>query len=370
MFWQRRPSDDEHEVDEIVHSWGRACEGAGLVREVATVTGPTVITPRITHVVLGPPRVLTVRLQPGQTVHDVRSLAPRIAPHMGAYGLRVEPRGSGEWAVVTLLDADPLAVTVPMTYASDGRTLLGRLDDGADLVQDIRREAHAIVQGVTRSGKSVFTYSMLAQLCREPDVRITGCDPTGILWRPFTGTRHAEFQVSGLASLDAHENLLLRLVDEMDRRIVAIPHDLDSLPTSRDVPLVLVVLEELAGLYRAADATNKDQGKRIRALIGRLLAESAKAGFRCLLLVQRAEAAIVGAFERANCSTRISFRTDSRASVELLHPGTDAGIADQHTTAAPGIALVSTPGRSLCRMRAPYFGDFAAYVSAVHAGTR
>jgi S-DNA-T family DNA segregation ATPase FtsK/SpoIIIE len=365
MFWQRRSSAEEYEVDEIAHSWVRACEGAGLVREVSTVTGPTVIPPTVTHVVLGPPRVLTVRLQPGQTVADVRALAPRIAPHMGAYGLRVEPRGSGEWAVITLLTSDPLAETVPMTYGLGGRTLLGRLDDGADLVQDMRQEAHTIVQGVTRSGKSVFTYSLLAQLCRDPDVLISGCDPTGLLWRPFAGSRHAGWQVSGLASLDAHESVLVRLVDKMDQRIIDLPADRDTMPVSPAVPLVLVVLEELAGLYRAADAASKDQGKRLRALIGRLLAEGAKAGFRVLLLVQRAEAAIVGGFDRANCSTRISFRTDNRAGVELLHPGTDPVIADQHTTAAPGIALVSTPGRPLSRMRAPWFGDYSAYVRAV-----
>lgn len=369
MFWQRRPSNDEYEVDEIVHSWVRACEGAGLVREVSTVTGPTVIVPALVHIVLGPPRVLTVRLQPGMTVQDVRSLAPRIAPHMHAHGLRVEPRGTGEWAVVTLLDVDPLAVTVPMTYSDNGRTVLGRLDTGADLVQDMRQEAHTIVQGVTRSGKSVFTYSLLAQLCREPDIRITGCDPTGLLWRPFAGSRHAPFQVSGLGSIDAHETLLVRLVDEMDQRIRDLPADRDVLPISRDVPLVLVVLEELAGLYRAADSADPKQGKRIRALVGRLLSESAKAGFRCLLLVQRAEAAVVGAFERAMCSTRISFRTDNRASVELLHPGADPVIADEHSTALPGIALVSTPGRSLSRMRAPWFGSYSDYAASIRAAS-
>ncbi|WP_075334794.1 hypothetical protein [Pseudonocardia sp. Ae717_Ps2] len=54
-----------------------------------------------------------------------------------------------------------------------------------------------------------------------------------------------------------------------------------------------------------------------------------------MLIVQRAEAAIVGAFERAMCSLRISFRTDNRASVELLHPGAPAELADQHTRRPP-----------------------------------
>jgi S-DNA-T family DNA segregation ATPase FtsK/SpoIIIE len=323
------------------------------------------LVPLITHVVLGPPMVLTVRLQPGMTVDDVRALAPKIAPHVGAYGLRVEPRGSGDWAVVTLLTGDPLADEVHLTYRLDGRVMLGRLDTGADLAVDLRREAHMIVQGGTRSGKSGFTYSLLAQAARQPDVRIAGCDPTGLLWRPFAGSAHSRWQVSGLRSVDAHEALLTRLVDEMDQRITDLPEHRDTV--SADVPLVLVVLEELAGLYRAADAGSKDQGKRIRALIGRLLAEGAKAGYRLLLIIQRAEAALIGGFERANCSTRLSFRTDNRAGVELLHPGAPADLADAHTTSAPGVALVSTPGLGLARIRAPWIGGYSAYSHAVKA---
>jgi hypothetical protein len=56
MFWRKSPEiqADEYEVDTIVNLWVRACEGAGLVRTVDTVTGPTVIPPRIVHLVLGP----------------------------------------------------------------------------------------------------------------------------------------------------------------------------------------------------------------------------------------------------------------------------------------------------------------------------
>ena len=224
------------------------------------------------------------------------------------------------------------------------------------------------MQGVTRSGKSVWTYGALAQLAAQPDVLVAGCDPTGLLWRPFAGSLHSLWQVSGLADLPAHEALLARLVAEMDRRIVELPPDRDTLAVTAAMPLLVVVLEELAGLLRALDAAKAakdDPGKRVRALLGRLLAEGAKVGVRVILLVQRAEAAVVGAFERAMCSLRISFRTDNRASVELLHPGADPAVADAHTTAEPGIALVSMPGRPLTRMRAPFLGGYPEYVAAV-----
>src|SRR5690606_26169680 len=191
---RRRPLLDEFEVDEIVTRWARACEGAGLVREVQTVSGPTVLPPRIVHVVLGPPRVLSVHLQPGMTVADIREAAPRIAPHMGAIGLRVEPRGLGEWAVVTLLDSDPLdtSVSVPRPSAADAPVLLGQGEDGAGIHLPVQDLGHMAVQGTTGAGKSVFLYSILGQLADRRragfPLQIDGVDPSGILLRPFPGS--------------------------------------------------------------------------------------------------------------------------------------------------------------------------------------
>src|SRR5690606_6814560 len=220
---RRRPLLDEFEVDEIVTRWARACEGAGLVREVQTVSGPTVMPPRIVHVVLGPPRVLSVHLQPGMTVADVRQAAPRIAPHMGAYGLRVEPRGLGEWAVVTLLDSDPLADTYRAEVVDYGPILLGVAGHGRRV--ELPRLSHSILAGSTGSGKSVAAYGLLAQLHRRRDVLITGVDASGLLFRPMPEHR---WRVSGLRDPHAVEKALADLVDEMDRRITAIPPDADT----------------------------------------------------------------------------------------------------------------------------------------------
>ena len=369
-FWPARQerAADEREADGLWWAWRQACEGAGLCTQTDTASGPTVVTPRLVDIVLGPPTVLTVALLPGQLLSDVRRVALRLAPHLGAVALRITPLGQVH-ARIELLAADPLDGTVELVPVAPGLVLLGRDETARELVQSWADDvAHTIVQGVTRSGKSVFTYGVLAQLAADPLVTLCGCDPTGLLWRPFAGTRHAAWQVSGVADPAAHEELLLRLVEDMDARIADLPADRDTLEVTEANPLRVVVLEELAALYRVADAasTTKDPiGKRIRALVGRLLAEGAKAGYRVVIIVQRAEASIVGSFERAMCSLRISFRTDNAASVELLHPGAPREIADQHTTALPGIALLSAPGEELTRFRAPYLGGYPEYVAAV-----
>lgn len=360
---------DEHDqraASALVDAWTAAVEGADLVRKVDTVSGTTVIPPRVLSVEFGPPVRLLVRLEPGQTSDDVRILAPRLAPHLGVPLLRVEPVGVGRDILVTLLDRDPLDDPLPLVPGPG--VLLGRTETGGLLRADPAELPHAVVQGVTRSGKSVWTYGLLAQLAPRPDVLITGSDPTGLLWRPFAGSRHAPRQASGLAALAAHEKILAAVVDDMDARIRDLPGDRDTTEISADVPLILVVLEEYPGLLRVLDAaaTRDDKpGVRVRALVSRLLAEGAKAGIRVLILAQRAEASVIGAFERAMCSLRVSFRVDNRASVELLHPGTDPATADAHTTALPGIALLSRPGAPITRIRGPYLGGYAAYAAAV-----
>jgi hypothetical protein len=51
-----------------------------------------------------------------------------------------------------------------------------------------------------------------------------------------------------------------------------------------------------------------------------MLAEAHKVGFRVVIAAQRTEASIVGSAERAQCAGRLSFRVDSKDSINLLHP--------------------------------------------------
>ena len=362
---------DKELVDSLVWSFREACIGAGVSLAVdARIAGTGYRTPEVTYVQLGPPVRLTVRMLPGQVPAQLQKVGRLIAPHLGGLALRVEDRGHG-WALVTVLTVDPLAGTLPLHVdAAPLRVLLGRDEDGQGIDVDPLRLPHTIVQGTTRSGKSVFVYGLLAQLARRTDVLVTGVDPTGLVFRPFAGTRHADWQVSGLRDVAAVEKLLTRVVDEMDRRIGALPLHRDSAELTDEQPAIVVVLEEWAGTLKVLDAAKTrgdDPGARVRALVSRLLAEGAKVGIKVLILVQRAEANVVGALERSLCTLRISFWVDSLDSVKLLHPGVDPAVADEHTTATPGIGLLTIPDRTLTRFRAPFIGDYEAYARAIQA---
>jgi len=355
------------ERSRLAAMWRGACEGVELCHRVRVPAGMTISTPTVVGCLPGDPVALIVRLLPGQLPRDVEDQASRLAPAMGAARLRVTPRGE-QHVRVDLLAHDPLAdvFTLPAVVSAmaDIPLFIGTADTGLELRSAWARRPHCIVQGATGSGKSSWTYGQLSDAAACPDVLVAGLDPSGLLWRPFAGTRHAGWQVSGLtADLAAHEKLLRRLVDEMDRRTTGLPADTDSLTPTVEQPLMVVVLEDYAGLIQSAEAADRKQAARVRALIMRLLAEGRKAAIRVVILVQRAEANVVGAFERSNCALRISFGVDSPESVRLLHPA--APDPDDHVSAPPGVALLSAPGVPLVRFRAGLVGDYAAYCRRV-----
>lgn len=391
---QRRRRDLHTLAYMVRQRWRDVCSGAELARTIPNATGGCEVWPEVCHVHLGAggALTLTVRLLPGQLPADLAGAARRLAFGMGAAGVRVQPFRGG-FVRVALLPADPLAGVVaplpPVGSALDPLTL-GVDETGEPVTLDLATAAHLVVQGATGSGKSVGLYSLLGQLADAPDVRVTGTDPTGLLLAPWVD-RWADVPAPVLGTTDPLAYLLCLdgLVREMDRRIGALPAGRDSLPlgavdiVNRSVPhqafgnalpdisghpVILVVLEEHPGALRILDATDKKLGAQYRALVSRLLAEGRKAGVRVVLLTQRADAAIIGAYERGQASHRVSYRVDSLDAVRMLHPDISPELAAGHANTPAGVALASVPGRPLLRMRSPLV-SYEDYCRAV-AGER
>jgi S-DNA-T family DNA segregation ATPase FtsK/SpoIIIE len=141
-------------------------------------------------------------------------------------------------------------------------------------------------------------------------------------------------------------------------------------PIGPDLPLVAFVVEEVPGLFRLlSTAADSKLEKRARALLARLVGESRKAGVRVVLIAQRADANIIGGYERGQASHTISFRVDTLSALAMLHADADKSIAAEHSTARPGIALLSAPGDPLRRFRAPLttYRQYCAEVPAAAA---
>jgi hypothetical protein len=352
--------------------------GLGLVTgQTSIAAGQTVSIPHVIRVNAGPPVSLVVRILPGQVVGDFAEQSSRIAANLGVARVRVVSLGP-LLLRFELLENDPLRESIelpqrPLVDPTD--LLLLGVDDVGNRYQSSPVDlVHLAIQGATGSGKSIFTYGLLAQLVRCPNVLIGMSDPTGLLARPFRGTVHEEWMTSGTANPDDHAASLERLVELMDQRIAMLPPRRDQVDITEGCPLIFYVLEEYPGLLRAADDGKRSSGRvdRIKLLVSRLISEGRKAGIRLVLLAQRFEAAIVDGFTRDQCTVRMSFRVGNATSIEMLHP-TGRPAAEEHAISPPGVALLSAPGVPLVRLKSPYVGyasdgaEYGAYWDAVIA---
>lgn len=366
----------ELQASRLVSAWIRTAAGAGLGSDAL---GSGVIVPAVMSVNLAADPVrLLVRLLPGQVVADLVAVADRLAEGLAVPRVRITQRGHG-FARVELLRAEPLCGLVdfpgPVRSVAEP-VLLGRTETGADLRRSLVDSGHAIVQGQTRSGKSAWCYSLLGQLADAPDLTVAGCDPSGLLLGPWAARRPSWVSLGTAGGAEAHLAVLDALVAEMDRRMASLPSGCDKLPISEATPLVLVVLEELPGLLRLAGTAPKPPAgqpkvaERIQSQLGRLLAESAKVAMRVLLVCQRADASIIGGYERAQCSLRISFAVDTADAVKMLHPQVQATTIADHATAPKGVALLTGPELPLARIRGPYLhGEYSAYCRLITEAT-
>lgn len=345
--------------------WRDVAEGCGLARVVHVAAGVTVSVPRIGGVTFdhdGRPVCATVQRHPGQRTADYRQRAAQLADALGCARVVIEDMSAERWMRLRLLDRDPL---------DDSRTWTAGLPDGFIATDEEgrlfsapwARRPHCIAQGSTGSGKSSFTYVQLAPLAARRDVRVAGLDPSGLLWRPWPTD---PWRVSGLAGdLTEHRRVLRELCAEMDRRLTVLPEGSDNLATDERTPLLAVVLEEFAGLVRAAELVDRKAGQEVRQLVGRLFSEGRKVGIRLLLIVQRADATIVDGSIRAQATLRVSFASEADG-IRMLHPAHVID-PDEHSIAAPGVCAVTAPRVGTFRARSTLLG-YADYCAAIAAG--
>ena len=359
-----------YEAELAVWAWTDIVVGLGLSQTRDGTTGSVLRLPEIVSVQSFPALRFIVRLLPGQNVADVAEHGPELARHYGYGAVTVRPIAN-RWAALEFVSGDPLLQPVWADVADTaGGLLLGVDELGIAIRVSPEDLGHMILQGQTGSGKSWACYSLLAQLASRPDVLIAGCDPSGVLLRPFAGTRHEGWQCSG-SDVEKHLTVLRAVEVELDERLTMMPERSDVLPVSDAHPVFVLILEEFAGLLRLAAGLAGKEGKAATEealrIVGRVLAEGRKVRLFAVTVTQRADAAVVGGFARGQASLRLSLRVDSPEAILMLHPG-GRSLAVAHASAPPGHALLTMPGRPLSRIKAAALkGGYAGYVDSIAA---
>lgn len=239
---------------------------------------------------------------------------------------------------------------------------------------DLAAEAHTLITGQTRSGKSVFTYSALSQLALMPHVRVVGIDFSGILLRPFSQRIPDPQVVNGGNDTDRAVQMLAWLKSEMDRRNEELSQTtLDKWSQfSSSFPLIVCVLEEFPGTVariKAADVGVKPAERRLprfQSLVSALMAESAKAGIRLVLIAQRPDADIIGGAARENIPVRIAFKQSSSEAYRMMYPDMDVQEVEHVQGQPPGVGLFESPRLSRRVFKGPLV-EYGAYVQHVRS---
>lgn len=295
---------------------------------------------------------LWVRLPAGLTVDTAQKAGDALAQNLRAHRVTItqDPaeRAAGV-ARLVVLHFDPLVgVRESVPVGDPSRLVVGRYEDGAEVVVSLTDASHIAIQGMTRSGKSALLYTLLSQVATCPWVVVGGIDPNRVLLSPWRAVPRSAPWLSVGSDPESAAALLSRYVAEMDRRLDLLDErGIDALREFSDQdPLLVCVLEEYPALLKRVDAEDQSRkpaervGPRVRSAVSRLVMEGAKSGIRVVLIAQRMDASIVDGAVRGQFGTRLTLAVDNGDGVRMLHPEVSPETIKAVTEAPPGRVLV------------------------------
>jgi S-DNA-T family DNA segregation ATPase FtsK/SpoIIIE len=221
-------------------------------------------------------------------------------------------------------------------------------EDGDLIMLNFANSAHGLVAGVTRSGKSITTNSLLAHASVMRDVRLVVIDPNLGAVAPWWRTA---YRVSSAEHPAEPTEILREIRDEMaDRAGLFWSKRTDKLTKfSEALPLYVVVIDEIANYAKHPD---KKAREAFLMELTAVASQAAKYGIRLWLLAQKPDSAVVPTGIRTNLTSRISHRVDTTD--DFVHTFSDGrDLAEEGLTAADRSMPTGVSITSIGSMTAP-----------------
>lgn len=215
---------------------------------------------------------------------------------------------------------------------------------GKDVTIRLSGHAATLIAGQSGSGKTWLMRVIVGQLAPQRDVTLWIADGKDDVGQDWSLLKHRADKWVGLQDDDAaggYVALLESALAEMKRRYA------DT--TGTKYPLLLIVLEEYAGL-RDSLGTNSKLVAEVDGMVRQLVMRCRAANIHVLLATQHPSAEAIPSAIRDQCATRICLHMPARRSVEMVlgyQPDQD----DVPTREQHGHALVDINGqlvRVLC----------------------
>jgi S-DNA-T family DNA segregation ATPase FtsK/SpoIIIE len=341
---------------------GRALVGSMVVRgDPLKLVPPRLGLPKLRHGGL----VVDVRMHPGQIPDNYAVFAEAVAHAWRMHAVRMVSDVRG-FVRLTALAWDPLAhPQVPRAVRRQLlRAVVGRREDGAEWVIDLRTAPHWLIVGATRSGKSTLIAALVKQWAPQP-LALFGIDLKGGMELSLF-----ERRLSALATTRAEAAGLLRdLVAETEARMALCrahgARSMRDLPAKlRKVPIVVIV-DEVAELYLMPTREDKAEVGEISTNLLRIAQLGAALEVHLIIAGQRVGSDLGSGVTalRAQLAGRVCHRVSDPGTAEMAlgDLNKDALEAAQRITLAEqGVAITAGDDGQWTRVRSVHVSPEAA----------
>jgi S-DNA-T family DNA segregation ATPase FtsK/SpoIIIE len=279
------------------------------------------------------PAVTQYELQPaaGVPVRKVVSLHNDLSLALAASPLRIEAPIPGKSAIgIEVPNKAATLVTiregVEATGFQSGRHLLGVVlgNDvaGTPISADLTRFPHLLIAGATGQGKSVCINTLICSLLLQAtpaQLRMVMIDPKRVELQGYNGLPHLAVPVI----VEPHQAAaaLRWAVSEMERRYkllahegvrnIAVYNEWAAAKRAREMPYVVIVIDELADLMMVAAG-------EIEELVCRIAQLARAVGIHLVIATQRPSTDIITGLIKANVPSRIAFAVGSQVDSRVI----------------------------------------------------
>ena len=279
------------------------------------------------------PAVTQYELQPGAGVQVKRitALQNDLSLALAAAPLRIEAPIPGKAAVgievpnksASLVTIREVLETAAFREGTHALALgLGNDVSGQSIVADLTRMPHLLIAGATGQGKSVCINALITSLLFQvtPEhMRLLLIDPKRVELTGYNGLPHLALPVL----VESHEAAaaLRWAVAEMDRRYkmfstesvrnIAAYNEKATLKAARQLPYIVIVIDELADLMMVAAG-------EIEELICRIAQLARAVGIHLIIATQRPSTDIITGLIKANIPSRIAFAVGSQVDSRVI----------------------------------------------------
>lgn len=361
ILWRKRSAMSEVER-RVRRGWPNLAEQCSLARRQPDGSSAVPEVVAVTETVLG--WEVKVQLLTGQEPANVTAVAGKLRAAWDVPEVRV--RDQGRYAAVDVVVRDPLAMaieptidTVPTAWSLDV-VPAGICEDGTPWMVPVDGGS-IVIGGIPRGGKSVTIAAILAGVAGRPDVQIVAIDMKGMIelgtWEPRCAAAAGD-QETALE--------ILREVDGIrrDRQEFVRNSGMTSLSRigySREMPYILVVIDECAELF-AAESMAKEAKERAAELIAttsRIVRLGRASGVGVLAATQRPTVDSLPGVIRDNAAHKIATRcTTPDQAKAILGESAAGGVSPtQIGPGQPGVAVTDTGAGQLVRVRSAFLSE-------------